>query len=72
MTGISNNNGSYAEGDVINNVIIRDYIDSRFDIIADNNEIVTADKAADQPYSVNGGNIKYDKERNLLCLHFLY
>ena len=65
MTGISNNNGSYAEGDVINNVIIRDYIDSRFDIIADNNEIVTADKAADQPYSVNGGNIKYDKERNL-------
>ena len=38
---------SYAEGDVINNVIIRDYIDSRFDIIADNNEIVTADKAAD-------------------------
>lgn len=70
MTGISNNNGSYAEGDVINNVIIRDYIDSRFDIIADNNEIVTADKAADQPYSVNGGNIKYDKERNLLYVEW--
>lgn len=70
MTGISNNNGSYAEGDVINNVIIRDYIDSRFDIIADNNEIVTADKADDQPYSVNGGNIKYDKERNLLYVEW--
>ena len=41
-----------------------------FDIIADNNEIVTADKAADQPYSVNGGNIKYDKERNLLYVEW--
>lgn len=66
----------------ITNVTVRDYIDSRFNVIDDNGNIVTADKdyadnhsgyayvMQSDPLTVNGGTIGYDTDKGMVYVEW--
>ena len=69
--------------EAIKQVAVRDYIDNRFNVIADNGKIVTTDEAyanehsdyayifGDEVLTVKDGTIGYDKDKNMVYVEWL-